>query len=171
MRGPGSLEQLDPTCHSWETPHAPARIKDPTCLNWDLAQPINKQIQWFFFKRKKAKSNGVIVKGLNIIICSKISLLQNLWYLLIYRFKKVHRCSVTNSCLTLCHPLDCRPPGCSVHGISQAKILEWIAISYSRESSHPRDWTHVSCIGRWVLQHWATQEVIKWDSDPKWLSS
>ena len=60
-------------------------------------------------------------------------------------------CSVSKLCPPLCGPVDCRPPGCSVHGISQARILEWIAISYSRESSHPRDWTHVSCIGRWVL--------------------
>ena len=48
------------------------------------------------------------------------------------------------------------PPGSSVHGISQARILEWVAISYSRGSSQSRDQTHVSCIGRHVLYHWAT---------------
>ena len=53
--------------------------------------------------------------------------------------------------------MDCSPPGSSVHGISQARILEWVAISYSRGSSWPRDWTWVSCvscIGRQVLYHW-----------------
>ena len=43
--------------------------------------------------------------------------------------------SVTQSCLTLCDPMDSSPPGSSVHGISQARILEWVAMSYSRESS------------------------------------
>ena len=58
--------------------------------------------------------------------------------------------------------MDCSPPGSSVHGISQARILEWVAISYSRGSSWPRDWTHVSwCswIGRWIFNHWATWEA------------
>ena len=47
---------------------------------------------------------------------------------------------------TLCNPMDCSPPGSSVHGISQARILEWVAISFSRGSSLPRDWTWVSCV-------------------------
>ena len=45
------------------------------------------------------------------------------------------------SCPTLCNPMNCSLPGSSVHGISQAKILEWVAISFSGESSWPRDWT------------------------------
>ena len=59
-------------------------------------------------------------------------------------------------CPTLCNSMDHSPPSFSVDGILQARILEWVAISYSRESSRPRDWTHiswVSCIGRWVLYH------------------
>ena len=53
---------------------------------------------------------------------------------------------VTQSCLTLCDPTDCNPPGSSVHGIFQARILEWVAISFSRGSSWPRDRTWVSHI-------------------------
>ena len=53
---------------------------------------------------------------------------------------------VTQSCLTLCDPTDCSPPGSSVHGILQARILEWVAISFSRGSSRPRDQTQVSYI-------------------------
>ena len=53
---------------------------------------------------------------------------------------------VTQSCMTLCDSMDCTPPGSSVHGISQARILEWVAIIFSRGSSCPRDQTLVSCI-------------------------
>ena len=49
-------------------------------------------------------------------------------------------------------------PGSSFHGIFPAKILEWVAISFSRGSSWPRDRTHISCIGRWILYHWAAWE-------------
>ena len=55
-----------------------------------------------------------------------------------------------HSCPTLCDPKDRRPPGSSVQGISQEKVLEWVAISYSRGSSQLRDKTWVSCIGRWI---------------------
>ena len=48
------------------------------------------------------------------------------------------------SCLILCDPMDCIPPGSSVHGILQARTVEWVAISYSRGCSLPRDWAHVS---------------------------
>ena len=55
-------------------------------------------------------------------------------------------CSVAQSCPALCDPMDSSPPGSSVHGISQARILEWVAISFSRGSSQPRGRTWVSCI-------------------------
>ena len=53
-------------------------------------------------------------------------------------------CLYAQSCLTLCYPMDCSPPGSSVHGISQARPLEWVAPSFSRGFSRPRDWTHIS---------------------------
>ena len=53
---------------------------------------------------------------------------------------------VAQSCPTLCNPMDCSPPGSSVHVILQARILEWVAILFSRGSSRPRDRTWVSCI-------------------------
>ena len=52
----------------------------------------------------------------------------------------------TQSCLTLCDPKNCSPPGSSVHGIFQARMLEWVTIPFSSGSSQPRDWTQVSCI-------------------------
>ena len=55
-------------------------------------------------------------------------------------------CLVAKSRPTLCGPMDCNPPGSSVHGICQARILEWVAISFSRGSSQPKDRTHISCV-------------------------
>ena len=58
------------------------------------------------------------------------------------------------SCPTLCDPMDCRLPGSFVHGVFQARILEWVAISFSRGTSWPRVWTCISCvsyIGRWFF--------------------
>ena len=55
-------------------------------------------------------------------------------------------CLVAQSCPTLCNPIDYSRPGSSVHGISQARILEWVAILFSRGSSRPRDQTQVYCI-------------------------
>ena len=53
-------------------------------------------------------------------------------------------------------PMECSSPGSSVHGVLQARILEWVAFSSFRGSSWPRDQTCVSCIDRWILYHWAT---------------
>ena len=77
------------------------------------------------------------------------------WDLVVYPFC-VLLCLVAWLCPTLCNPLNCSPPGSSVHGISQARILEWVAISFSRGSSWPRDRTSITCVfyieGR-VLTH------------------
>ena len=56
-------------------------------------------------------------------------------------------CLIAKSCPALCDPMDCSPPGSSVLGISQARMPEWVAISFSSGSSQPRNQTSVSCIG------------------------
>ena len=66
---------------------------------------------------------------------------------------------VTKSCLTLCDSMDCSLPGSSVHGISQARILESVAISFFRVSSKPWDGTHVSCFAGRFFYHWARREA------------
>ena len=101
--------------------------------------------------------------------------------------RQVVLCLVTQSCPTLCdpmdcspsnnpsivvqslscvqlffNPIDCSPSDFSVHGISQARKLEWVAISFSKGSSQPMDWTLVSCISRWILYHWPTREAQSW---------
>ena len=76
------------------------------------------------------------------------------WQKLQEEFESAH--SVAQLCPTLCDPTDCSPPGSSVHGIFQSRILEWVALLSSREFSQPRVWTRVfciSCIGRRILYH------------------
>ena len=67
---------------------------------------------------------------------------------------------VAQSCPTLCNPMDCSLLGSSVHGIFQAIVLEWIAISFSSGSSWPRDQTRVSRIVDRHFTVWATREVL-----------
>ena len=62
-------------------------------------------------------------------------------------------------CPTLCNPMDCSPPGSPVHGILQARIMEWVAISFSRGSSRPRDRTRISCITGGCFTILATREA------------
>ena len=64
------------------------------------------------------------------------------------------------SCSALCNSMDCRPPGFSVHGILQARILEWAAIPFFRASSWSRDWTQVFCIAGGFFTIWATREAL-----------
>ena len=66
---------------------------------------------------------------------------------------------VAQSWATLCDPMDRSPSSSSVHGILQARILEWVAIPFSRGSSWPRDRTHVSCITGGFFTVWATGEA------------
>ena len=89
------------------------------CL-FDLTQTYSQKI---FKKKKKPKQN--IIKPFSSL---------NWWWF------------SSKSCLTLCGPTDCNPPGSSVRGISQAQILEWVAISSSRGSSWPGDRTRVSWV-------------------------
>ena len=71
-----------------------------------------------------------------------------------------------------CDPMGCSLLVFSVHGILQA-MLEWVAISFSRGSSWPKDRTHTSCIGKWILYHWATRKALytgylKWSNWSWW---
>ena len=86
---------------------------------------------------------------------TKLKYLQSEWYSLMYESES----EVAQSCPTLCDPVDCSPPGSSVHGVLQARILEWVAISFSRGSSRPRNRTHVSRIAGRRFNLWATREA------------
>ena len=78
-------------------------------------------------------------------------------------------CSVASDSVD---PMDCSPPGSSVHGILQARILEWVALSPSRGSSQPRDQTRVSCIAVGFFTSWATRKIpSKVSIDDSWVNS
>ena len=80
---------------------------------------------------------------------------------LIFATNWVSESEVTQSYPTLCDPIDCSLPGSSVHEIFQATVLEWIAISFSRGSFQPRDWTLVSHIVDRCFTAWANKKYIK----------
>ena len=66
---------------------------------------------------------------------------------------------VAQSCATLWNPMDCSLPGSSVHGILQARMLEWIAVPFYRGSPQHKDWSQVSCIAGGFVTIWATREA------------
>ena len=75
-------------------------------------------------------------------------------------YSKVKWSETAQLCLTLWDPVAYSlPPNSSVHGILQVRVLEWVAISFSRGSSQPRDWTEVSCLAGRRLTLWATREA------------
>ena len=80
----------------------------------------------------------------------------------IWKGSRIYCCLVPLFCSPLCDPMDYSSPDSSVYGTSQARILEWVTISFSRGSSQPRDWTCIPCIRRQILCHWATREA-QWD--------
>ena len=85
-----------------------------------------------------------------------------LWALPLWEFSPfLTACGlIAKSCPTLFDLMDHSPSGSSVHGISQARILKWVAISFSRGSSQPRDRIQVSCIAGRLFTVWATREVL-----------
>ena len=79
-----------------------------------------------------------------------------------FPWEEVKWSEVAQLCPTLCNPMDCSPPASSVHGIFQARILEWVAISFCSRSSQPSDWTWASCIVGRCFTIWATREVLQY---------
>ena len=78
---------------------------------------------------------------------------------LTYTFTCISKC--TQLCLTFCSPRDCRPPGPSVHSIFQAKILKWVAISFSRGSSQSRGRNHISYVSAFTGRFFTTSLVAE----------
>ena len=111
------------TCLTWGSEYfgiwPASKEKEPSCLMLDVA---NRLKSW--------------------ILLGKFALGE----VSVYHSALCMRAESLQPCLTLWNPVDCSPPGCFVHGILQARILEWVAMPSSRGSSRPRDWTHVSCV-------------------------
>ena len=110
-----------------------------TCIQ--ISQEVG-QVVWYSHLFKSFPQFIVIhrVKGFGIVNKAKVDVFMEL------SFFFSNPAEVAQSCPTLCDPMDISLPGSAIHGIFQARILEWAAISFSRRSSQPRDRTRVSCI-------------------------
>ena len=125
----------------------------------------------YYSATKKNTFESILMRWLKLepIIQSEVSQKEKHQYSILTHIYMEFRKMVTitlyaaakslHSCSTLCDPIDGSPPGSPVPGILQARTLEWVAISFSRGSAQPRDGTLVSCLGRWILYHWATWKV------------
>ena len=102
---------------------------------------FNKEIIWLQRKKGSCKVNENTGSGL---AHTRLSLVLS---------------PLAQSCLTLCDPMHYSLPGSSVHGILQARILEWVAMPYCRGTSQPRNQTRVSCIAGRFFTSWATREA------------
>ena len=123
---------------------------------------IYRHNTWIFRLLREVMESATALR----FLFSEMHLFSFLFWVLWTGFRGCSRltgtCMHAQLCLTFFDPMDWNPPGSSVYGIFQARILEWVAIFYFRVSSQPRDWTHVSCVsctGRWTLYHWAACEA------------
>ena len=137
----------------------PCRISTVQLLSrvWLFATPWTAACQaslsiTSFWSLLKLMSIELVMPSNHLILCCPLLLLPSILW-------KWSESEVAQSCLTLCNLMDCSLPGSSVHGIFQAIVLEWIAISFSRGSSRPRDGTWVSHILDRCFTVWATREL------------
>ena len=160
---------------SWPSPHfpphpisqdhrsAPALSTLPHALNLDW-QSISHMII-YMFQCHSPKSSHPLPLPQSPTDCSiHLCLFCFLTYrviVTIFLNSMKSESEVAQLCPTLCDPMDCSPPGPSVPGIFQARVLEWVAISFSRRSSQPRDQTQVSCTAGRRFTLWATREAHK----------
>ena len=95
------------------------------------------------------------------------SLTSDLWWIIVYKplvwCEWIVKVKSLSRVPTLRDPMDCSLPGSSVHGIFQARVLEWVTVSFSRRSSRPRDWTRVSHIVGRCFTTWATRGVSEFN--------
>ena len=99
-----------------------------TCALWDISIMCLRLYSFFTIQIRCHSLQDFLCCSHHFMLCSHVTL----W---VYVIVFICPCSVSKSCLTLCDPMDCSPPGSSIHGILQASILEWVAISFSRGSS------------------------------------
>ena len=115
-----------------------------------------QELQMYFFKTQTIVNT--------VFVLQRFILPQDTVWWLMTRFKIslfTHNSikDVKSLSPTLCNPMDCSLWGSSIHGIFQARVLEWVAISFSRRSSSPRDWTQVSRIASRCFHHLSTREA------------
>ena len=110
----------------------------------DCSHEIKRHL---FLGRKAMKNLDSILKSRDITLLTKVHLVKAMVFPVVMYGCEVKWSEVAQSCLTLCNPMDYSLSGSSVHGILQARMLEWVAISYSMGLSQSRDQTHIlNCI-------------------------
>ena len=140
----------------------------------DCMEPARRLCSWDFPGKSGGEGYHFLFQGTflteesNPGIMQADSLLTELWGKpQPYAWSEVKSLSCVQLFAT---PMDCSPPGSSVHGIFQARILEWVAISFSRGSSQPRDQTRVSRIVGRRFTIWATREALPYAKiNSKWI--
>ena len=119
-----------------------------SCVAWQLL-PGEAYYKFFLLLKKKSGLKGLITK-MQILASRHLEETISILCMLL-----------TQSYPTLYNPMDCSLPASSVHGILQARILEWVAIPFSRASSQPKDWTQVSCISGRFSTVWESESPEK----------
>ena len=163
---PGRLSTTEPLgkpCFSAPRPPKQQRILQFSSTNW-VSRNLIYFIHKLFISADSTDWGLYPIRLPSLSMPARNDILRdrlNVYLLLYHKHLLYFRCClVAKSCPTLFETpwTVCSPTDSSVHGISQARILEWVPISFSRGSFIPRDWTHVPCIGKWVLYHWLTRE-------------
>ena len=121
------------------------------------------------WKKSYDKARQQRLKSRDITLPTKVRIVKAMVFPVVMYGCEKKESEVAQSCPTLCNPWTvCSLPGSSVHGIFQARVLEWVAISFSRGSSRPKDWTLVSRIAGLRFTIWATRKVTwMWELDYK----
>ena len=141
---------------------------------WNYTCPLGKQFSTRVFEciGSETRLSKIDYKCYHLLWCPQTNCLTFLCLsFLICKLGTHTHTEVAQSCPTLCDPMDCSPPGSSVHGIFQAWILEWVDISFSRGSSWARDRTQVSRIVGRRFTVWATREDQTRDNNSNYLRS
>ena len=139
---------------------------------WRMARHETEHMGLIHGSRRHALEDGMATHS--SILAWKIPMDKWAWRTTVHRVTKTQTwlkcfstqthtsmcvCLVTQLCPTLWDPMDCSPSVFSIHGDSPSRILEWVAMPSSRESSQPRDWTQVSCIAGGFFTDWTTREA------------
>ena len=150
------------TLHAWLL--SCVQLCDP--MDWSLVwSPPGSSIHGTFQARiltwgTISFSRGFfLTQGSNLHLLPRLLHCRPVFYQLSHRRSPNVKALVARSWPTLCDSMDFNTPGSSIHGILQVRILEWVAILFSRESSQPRDQTWVSCIAGRFFTIGAIREV------------
>ena len=130
-----------------------------TLASWPAYRFLRRQVRW----------SGIPISWRSLSFCPFFSSCFTLYLFIFIVVKYAALCLVTQSCPTLCDPMDCSPPSSSVHGILQARILKLVAMPSSRGSSQPRNQTQISCIAGRFFTIWVITEAQQYQ-EPVFLS-